>query len=247
MSQPSFGLKEEWRSVEDVLEQVIPVYDRTNRYISLGTDLRVRKEGLALLLQTMKVRGKENFSVLDLGSGSGKMSELLSDLSSSPNTPKPTFSTMLDALRPMMKLAKSRNSSSEGVLGVYENIPIRNESLDVAIAGFAIRDARNLNLALSEVARILVNKGLFLIVDLNKPESRSKQFLIGFYWKVLAPLIAFAATGRLGLKFAALSTTFRRLPTSKEFIDILERLGFTKVETRFSMLGGVCILLFERT
>jgi len=223
---------------------VIPVYDKTNRYISLGSDLRVRKHGLELLLGELKKnenKRRQGISILDLGSGPGKMTELLLNIDSNLRS-----TVMLDALAPMMKVAKARNKDSEGVLGVYEHIPLRDGSFDCAIAGFAIRDARNLFVALKEISRILVNGGLFLIVDLSKPESRLKRALISVYWKAIAPLIAFLAAGRPGLKFGALYTTVRRLPTNRELIELLQSAGFSTVYQEIEMLGGVCTLLVTK-
>ena len=218
------------------------MYDKTNKYISLGTDLKVRRLGLQLLIDELRKRGRDQFTILDIGSGPGKMSQLMIERNG--NLPK--LSAMMDALGPMMQVAKSRNNNSEGFLGVYENIPFRSSTFDASMAGFAIRDAKYLSKALSEVSRILNEGGLFLIVDLSKPASATRRTFITIYWKVFAPILAFIATGRPGLKFASLSTTVKRLPTSVEFLELLRKAGLYVVEARFMMLGGVCIILLEK-
>ncbi len=184
-----FGLKEDWRIIQKTLEEIIPVYDKTNRYISLGSDLKVRTRGLKLLKESV---GKQNFQILDLGCGTGKMSaQLLSQVPS-----EKEFIVLLDPIRQMMGVAKLK-TGVEGLIAVFENLPFKAETFDAAMAGFAIRDAKNLSTALEEINRLLKIGGKFLIVDLAKPDSKFKTKLIGIYWRAIAPAIAFLSSGRL--------------------------------------------------
>lgn len=162
------------------------------------------------------------------------------------DSPRTLSVTMVDALWPMMKVALLRNRESDGLLSVYERLALVPRSFDAAMAGFAIRDARDLRAALLEVAGILKRGGLFLIVDLSKPDSSMKRKLVAFYWRAVAPLLAIVAAGGLGWKFGALSTTFRRLPTQSNLLRMLEQAGFDVKVQEYRMLGGVCILLLEK-
>ncbi|NHI03479.1 hypothetical protein DYY67_1274 [Candidatus Nitrosotalea sp. TS] len=45
-SRPVVGLGSSWGQVLDVLEQIIPVYDKVNSFISLGKDLEFRERGI---------------------------------------------------------------------------------------------------------------------------------------------------------------------------------------------------------
>ena len=47
MSGPGLG-KEYWKEVIGVLREIIPVYDKVNRVISLGNDTDFRLEGIRL-------------------------------------------------------------------------------------------------------------------------------------------------------------------------------------------------------
>jgi demethylmenaquinone methyltransferase/2-methoxy-6-polyprenyl-1,4-benzoquinol methylase len=229
----TYGLKEDWNRVEEILRESIPIYDKTNRYISFGSDLKVRRTGLRYLRE--EIESREKPVVIDLGSGPGKMTELLG---------LPTV--LIDALMPMLRAAKRTNSSSDGVIGIFENLPLRDESSDAALSGFAIRDARNLADSLLEIRRVLKDGGPFLIVDLSKPDSKFKRALVATYWKAVAPLLAFAAVGRLGLKFAALSKTYQKLPSNSNFISLAQTLGFELAKSKYFMLDGVSILLLRK-
>ena len=227
------GLGEDWDYVEQALREVIPVYDRTNRFISLGSDLKIRKSGLELLKQFLG--NDPEILVLDLGCGTGRMTNLFG---------RPAV--MLDALGPMIRVAKKRNPNAEGIIGVFENLPLRSRTIQGVMTGFAIRDARRLNEALREINQALVRGGLLLIADLSKPESNFKSGLIALYWKIFAPLIALAVSGRKGLKFAALSNTYQKLPKKSVFLELTKKTGFRLIASRYFMLGGASVLLLKK-
>lgn len=231
-----YGLKEDWRSIEKTLEELIPVYDKTNRYISLGSDLKLRRRGLESLMSFLD---SDSFVTIDLGCGTGKMTQMLHSNFNGP-------SVLVDALLPMLRVAKERNVAADGLVSVYENLPFRKSTFDAAMAAFSLRDARNLSRALIEIRDILKPGGFFLIVDLCKPNSRMKRGLIGAYWRVFAPLLALVACGLRGLKFAALSTTYKRLPLNSEFSSLVELSGFEIKKAERSMLEGACVMLLKK-
>src|SRR5579875_2849503 len=114
-SSADLGLGEDWKSVEEALRRVVPVYDKTNRFISLGSDLKIRKWGLELLKHSIERNlSDDGVHLLDLGCGTGKMSSMLAS---------PTV--MVDALQPMMRIALGRNPNSDGILAVFERLPLR--------------------------------------------------------------------------------------------------------------------------
>jgi demethylmenaquinone methyltransferase / 2-methoxy-6-polyprenyl-1,4-benzoquinol methylase len=231
-----YGLKDDWQSIQRTLEEIIPVYDKTNRYISLGTDLKLRKRGIELLLSEFS---DGYFTLLDFGCGTGTMTHLLREKS---NT---TGVVLVDPIAAMMRVA-IRKTSEEGLLAVYESLPFRKESIDAAMAGFSLRDARDLNIALEQISGLLKQNGKFLIVDLSKPDSSTKRFLISIYWRGIAPAIAFLSSGRLGLKFGALSKTYKRLPKISEFLIVARKHGFEISKSEFSMMGGASIILLSK-
>jgi demethylmenaquinone methyltransferase / 2-methoxy-6-polyprenyl-1,4-benzoquinol methylase len=237
-SEQGFGLKEDWDSVQKTLEEIIPIYDKTNRYISLGTDLKLRRRGIELLRAEFEDR---KFSLLDLGCGTGTMTKLFLD-----KDPKSAQITLVDPISNMMKVATRRVGSS-GILAVYEFLPFQGGAIDAAMAGFSLRDARNLISALKEIRRLLSLNGKFLIVDLSKPDSSVRRWMISIYWGAIAPLIAFLSSGRLGLKFGALSKTYKRLPTISEFFRVVEKEGFKISRSEFRMLGGAAVILLSKS
>ena len=229
--QKAGGLEEEWDKVVDVLSQIIPIYDRVNRFISFGKDLVYRREGILGAVESGDV-------VLDAGAGPGVMSEIL--LQSVQDTGN---LVLLDPLKLMLSHARSRIGDKGGhlTLGIFENLPFRDRSFDVVMTGFAIRDAKNRSLALKEINRVLRDGGCLLIVDLGKPENRLLRWLIGLHWRYIVGLLGFIVAGRKGLLFTTLYTTYQKIPTNEELMNLLEEY-FSEVSFQTRMSGGLIIV-----
>lgn len=224
------GLGSYWGEVIEVLREIIPVYDKVNSYISLGKDVEHRNRGI-------KGRVFPGNKILDAGSGFGNMSKTASkqcngDLSI----------TLYDPLVPMLKNTGSYFEKPPSMAnGVFEHIPFREGEFDAVLCGYSLRDAINLRIAISEIHRVLKKKGRFVIVDLGKPDNAFIRFGVSFYLRVILPILALIAGGRLGLKFATLYGTYKRWPQNKRLEEfLLEK--FSKVEFEKDLMGGAIMV-----
>jgi demethylmenaquinone methyltransferase/2-methoxy-6-polyprenyl-1,4-benzoquinol methylase len=230
---PSYGLGSLWSRVEDALRSLIPVYDKVNRVISLGQDVKLRR------LAAAKALKGNDLLVLDAGCGPGTMSEIILG---SADCVKQII--LVDPLRGMLKRSKQRLGEDRCafVQAVFEYLPLRSGVFDVSVTAFALRDAFDLTRALTELSRVVKCGGVVLILDLGKPDNRLLQAAIGVYWRILAPLLASAYIGREGLMYSLLYHTYLKLPTNAHLKRMVEKL-FTHVELEERMMGGVIILL----
>ena len=229
---PTYGLGSLWRKVEDTLKDLIPIYDKINRIISLGQDLRLR------IAIAKAIHGKD-LLVLDAGCGPGTMSKLILR---STNRIKQII--LLDPLKEMLKQSKRELDvrRSAFVQAVFEYLPFRSSVFDAAVSTFALRDAFDLNAAVAELSRVVKGSGgVVLILDLGKPKSRLLQAIIGVYWRILAPLLASAYIGKGGLVYGLLYYTYIKLPTNPQLKKMLQGL-FTHIDLDEKMLGGVILI-----
>ncbi len=233
MEKGNWGLGEEWADVEAVLQKILPVYDKTNRIISLGQDKKYREEGLRATIQPGDL-------ILDAGCGPGNMSK-----AAFPIAGDLTSIALLDPLAVMLAAA-SHHLPPERVMpvrGLFENIPFKQGAFDAIITGFAIRDSKDMKNALCEIARVSANlDGRFLSVDLGKPNSNISRWRVAFFWRIIVPLIALIYLGRKGLLYRSLYRTYRKHPKNKELQAYLQTL-YTNVELRVKALGAVAIFI----
>lgn len=224
------GLGSYWGEVIDVLRQIIPVYDKVNSYISLGKDVEHRNRGIS-------GRVNSGDTILDAGSGFGNMSRTAEKLCEGNLS-----ITLYDPLVPMLKNTSTRFAKTpELSCGVFEHIPFKEEYFDAVLCGYSLRDAINLRIAISEIHRVLKKGGRFVIVDLGKPDNPIIRAGVSFYLRLILPVIAFFAGGRLGLKFATLYGTYRRWPQNKKLESLLLE-KFSRVEFEKDLMGGAIMV-----
>ena len=224
------GLGSYWGEVLDVLRDIIPIYDKVNSSISLGKDVEHRTRAI-------KGRIKSGDKVLDAGSGFGNMSKTALNITSGDNE-----IMLYDPLLPMLKNTnKLFKNKPETMCGVFEHIPFKDEQFDVALSGYSLRDAISLKTAISEIHRILKKDGKWVIVDLGKPDDSIARFGVSFYLKIILPIIAYRAGGKLGLKFATLYGTYKLWPKNKKLESMLLE-KFSKVEFEKDLMGGAIMV-----
>jgi demethylmenaquinone methyltransferase/2-methoxy-6-polyprenyl-1,4-benzoquinol methylase len=226
------GLNEKyWKEVILVLRYVIPVYDKVNSAISLGKDVKYRRLGIEGRILPKSI-------VLDAGSGYGNMSRMAHEEANGELT-----LIMYDPIIDMLRRAKEmfdNNFSAALSSGIFEYMPFQNEAFDVILCGYSLRDAIHLKQAISEMHRILRDGGLLVIVDLGKPDSFLKRMGVSFYLKYLLRILAYAAAGKIGLKFRTLYGTYLKWPRNSELKILLQR--FSKVEFDTRLMGGAIIV-----
>ena len=78
-------------------------------------------------------------------------------------------------------------------------------------------------------------------MDLGKPDDSIARFGVSFYLKIILPIIAYRAGGKLGLKFATLYGTYKLWPKNKKLeAMLLEK--FSKVEFEKDLMGGAIMV-----
>ena len=224
------GLGSYWGEVLDVLQEIIPVYDKVNSYISLGKDSEHRNRAISGRIQ-------DGDKILDAGSGFGNMSKTALNI-----TNGKVEIMLYDPLLPMIKNTdRLFKKKPETTCGVFEHTPFRNQQFDVVLSGYSLRDAISLKTAIAEIHRVLKNDGKWIIVDLGKPDKAIVRFGVSFYLKLILPIVAYMAGGKLGLKFAALYGTYKLWPQNKKLESMLLE-KFTKVEFEKDMMGGAIMI-----
>ena len=224
------GLGSYWGEVLEILREIIPVYDKVNHYISLGKDSEHRNRAI-------KDRIKNGDKILDAGSGFGNMSKTAANIVNG-NINIILYDPLLPMLKNSDRLFKEK---PETACGVFEHVPFKDGQFYVALSGYALRDAISLKIAISEIHRVLKKDGKWIIVDLGKPDKAVIRFGVSFYLKIILPIIAFIAGGRLGLKFAALYGTYRVWPQNKKLESMLLE-KFSRVEFDKDLMGGAIMV-----
>ena len=221
-----------WNEVIETLRFVIPVYDKVNRTISLGKDVKFRMNGIHGCVRPGNL-------LLDAGSGYGNMSRLALD-----ETKGAAKIIMYDPITEMLANAKRlfvQPLEPTMSSGVFEHMPFRSDIFDAVLCGYSLRDAIQLRKAISEMYRVLKFGGRLVIVDLGKPDNPLIERCVSFYLRYVLNILAFAVAGKIGLKFQTLYGTYRRWPKNSELNNLL-REYFPRVDFHTRLLGGAVIV-----
>jgi demethylmenaquinone methyltransferase/2-methoxy-6-polyprenyl-1,4-benzoquinol methylase len=223
-----------WAEVIDVLRSVIPVYDKVNSAISLGKDTEFRQKS---------VRGHifPGNTVLDAGSGYGNMSNLA--INEAKNLEAIVlYDPIFEMLNNANRIVNTRYCTPYLSSGVFEYMPFRNNTFDVVMCGYSLRDAIELNKAVVEIHRVLKQGGRLIIVDIGKPDNCTIRAFVSFYLKYILGIIAFTIAGKAGLRFRTLYGTYLRWPQNSDLYSLLSRV-FSRVEFEKALMGAAIIVV----
>jgi len=216
------GLQDRWGYVFDSLESIIPIYETGSSRIAFFYDSRMREE-----VVEFAVRGPG--LVLDLGSGPGTMARVVSSTGATP--------VLVDASRKMLRAAGSEHM----VQAAFEALPFRDCAFGSVVAGFSLRDSRDLLAAVGEVRRVTARDGRFGFCDLGKPDSFAKAVGLGIYIRVAVPIIGAVTGGRTGFRFGSLYDTYLLTLKNGTLVSVLE-LYFSQVKIKSRQLGGSIVV-----
>jgi len=125
------------------------------------------------------------------------------------------------------------------VQGDAEQISFPDNTFDVAMVGFGIRNVTHLKRGFSEMARVLKPGGKLLCLEFSRPINPVFRALYDFYsfniMPVLGQLIAGSAES-----YACLPETIRMFPLPTELSGILHSIGLSRVIFR-AMTNGIAV------
>lgn len=147
--------------------EVAPRYDFITRALSFGRDAAWKRDLIAAL------PGLEAPVCLDLACGTGDLTLALAR-----RYPHGTI-VGLDITADMLAIAVRRTAASQAgfVLQDMGLLGLGDGTVDVVTGGYALRNAPDLDQALSEIARVLKPGGLAAFLDFSKPADAAWQRL----------------------------------------------------------------------
>jgi demethylmenaquinone methyltransferase/2-methoxy-6-polyprenyl-1,4-benzoquinol methylase len=209
------GKKQEVRAM---FNSIANRYDFLNHFLSAGIDYSWRKKAIKL------VGAHHPKTILDVATGTG-------DLAIAASVLNPFKIIGVDIAENM--LAIGRNKIAEKNLqdlitfetGDCENLRFIDGTFDAVMVAFGVRNFENLEKGLSEMFRVLNNKGIAVILEFSKPTRFGIKQLYSFYFRYILPF--------LGRKISGNSSAYNYLPDSVgefpaggQFLNILEKAGF---------------------
>ncbi len=209
------GRRRLWRIVVEKIEDlaVSGCYEKVNNIMSFGMVGRLRKKAVELL-------GRPK-TVVDAGCGPGSSSIVIAE-----NNPDATI-ILLDPSYRMLTIARNRvkrvaPGRVNAVTGIFESIPIADNSVDGLVAMFSFRDAADFREAVREMARILKPGGRLVLLDIYRPWGPG-LLLVKAYFRIVVPVAVFIARcPRKLVDYKSFLETIENMLTADEIVGLLK-------------------------
>ena len=218
------------KQLEKMFDDIASRYDFLNHFLSVGIDIGWRKKAIK------ELRTLNPLSILDVATGTADMAILASKLL------KANKIVGIDISEGMLEIGKKKveklglQRRIELLKGDSETILFDNNSFDAVTVAFGVRNFQDLELGLSEIKRVLRPGGKLIVLECTKPKLPVIKNFYNLYLKVIAPWI-----GRVISKnknaYQYLNESVQKFPEGKDFVQILNKLGYKNASCKTLSLG----------
>ena len=227
------------KQVEKMFDKIAFRYDFLNHFLSAGIDVGWRKKAIKQL------RSLDPKSILDVATGTGDMAILSYRLLNAEKI------IGIDISEGMLEIGKKKieklglQQRIELLKGDSETIIFNSNSFDAVTVAFGVRNFQNLELGLSEIKRVLKPGGKLIVLECTKPKLPVIKNFYNLYLNVIAPWI-----GRVISKnknaYQYLNESVQKFPEGKDFVQILNKLGYKNASCKTLSLGISSIYCGEK-
>lgn len=227
------------KQVETMFDNIAFRYDFLNHFLSAGIDVGWRKKTIKQL------KDIDPQSVLDVATGTGDMAILTAKMLSSEKI------VGIDISDGMLDIGKKKieklglQQRIELLKGDGETIMFNSNSFDAVTVAFGVRNFQDLEMGLSEIKRVLKPGGKLVVLECTKPKLPVIKNLYNLYLNVITPWL-----GRLISKnknaYQYLNESVQKFPEGKDFVQILNKLGYKNASCKTLSLGISSIYCGEK-
>jgi demethylmenaquinone methyltransferase / 2-methoxy-6-polyprenyl-1,4-benzoquinol methylase len=232
------NISDKRKSVGAMFDEIAHRYDFLNHFLSFGIDRLWRRKAVSIIGRT-----HSNPEILDVATGTGDLAIAAMKLA-------PKHVTGIDISENMLSIGREKiarlglSDKIELFKGESESIQFPENSFDVVMSSFGVRNFADTFTGLKEMGRVLRNGGLIMVLEFSRPSRFPFKQLYRLYFIHILPAI-----GRLFSKnreaYRYLPDTVMKFPENSEFLDLLGQAGFSDVRQK-RVTGGIASIYTGR-
>jgi demethylmenaquinone methyltransferase/2-methoxy-6-polyprenyl-1,4-benzoquinol methylase len=225
--------------VAEMFDRVANRYDVMNRLLSAGIDIKWRKKAI------LQLKNDKPKQILDVATGTCDMAIISYRLL------RPEKITGIDISGEMLKVGRKK-IEKEGLTSVIElqtgdseTINFADNSFDAVTVAFGVRNFENLESGLKEMLRVLKPGGKLIVLEFSRPRTKIFRSLYNLYMSIVAPEVArWIARNKKAYQY--LNQSANLFPERQNFVEILNRTGYSNTSFKPLSAGICCIYIGEK-
>lgn len=230
---------EKKEQVAQMFDAIAPKYDFFNRFLSFGIDIGWRKKALKYV---QEINAKY---ILDVATGTADLALMMH------KRLQPNKIEGIDISAQMLEVGKQKVAKAEATnvinlqKGDSEAISYSNNTFDAVTVSFGVRNFEDLEKGLSEINRVLKEKGRLVILEFSKPKSKMASMFYNFYNGKVAPkMVGSLSNNKQAYEY--LNASINAFPERGDFINVLNKIGFKNSFYKELSFGICCIYVADK-
>ncbi len=221
--------------VTPMFEHIAPRYDDFTRLFSFGMDARWKGELMRWFDDVAPAHGQ----VLDVACGTG-------DLALAAARARPESQVVgVDAASSMIDLARRRVAPDDAervrfLTGDLTKLDVADASVDVVLAGYALRNVPAYADALTELHRVMRPGGALLTLDFHRPPTALWRELFLGYLQLSGGMVGWW-WHRAPVMYSYIAHSIRHFVTPHEFHRVQQGVGFEVTRQQTYLWGGIAL------
>ena len=216
--------------VADMFNSIAHRYDFLNRFLSAGIDIIWRKKAIGYLKEiNPKI-------ILDVATGTADVALMTEKIL------HPSSIIGIDISDGMLEIGrkKIKEKKLETIIKLYNgdsaDIKYDDNTYDAVTVAFGVRNFQQLEKGLSEILRVLRPGGKLVVLEFSRPKKVFIKGFYNFYMKTVSPNIGkLFSNNKDAYKY--LDEYIQKFPEGKDFIKILDKVGFINTFSKPLSLG----------
>lgn len=208
-------------------------YDKLNDIMSFGLHRKIKTSLIEQIknYKLFNLSTLQPFNFLDLCTGTGDLARILKGKYHEAQIIGVDFSEK------MLEIARKKHPDIEFLQADVIDLPFEDESFDLCTISFGLRNIENMQKALEEIYRVLKPGGVFINLDLGKPNKFFNLFLKPYMYLWVALLGKIFHGNETPYKYLAQSN--ETFPSPKKLMEIYEKVGFKEIKNKNYLLGQI--------
>ena len=223
------GKKEQ---VKQMFNKIAKRYDLLNHTLSLGMDFVWRRKAIKKITNNPK-------EILDIATGTADFAISAAKYTDANITGIDISDRMINIGEKKINKKNLKNRIKLSIAD-SEKLPFNKSSFDAITAGFGVRNFENLEKGLNEIYRVIKKDGFVVILEPSTPKIFPLKQIFRFYFNTILPKIGTLLSDDRSA-YTYLPNSVKNFPNGKEFIKILDNIGFRKT-SYFPLTFGIVSL-----